>query len=309
MTHSLATVINFCSNDWRFLSACVESARRFSQQIIISVCDHFFNGEPENYALLEHFYKLMPDCLFLEFHFDNENPYGRAAPIAAEDLDGVHHWHNTGRLIPYYFLESEVESVLYLDADEIIDADRFQTWLDGFDHRSYSGLRLASYWYFREARYQATAQADISLLVKRSVLSPDAILDPDERMGLYCQLSGEKKMDVLGLDGRPLVHHYSWVRTKEEMLKKTRTWGHHWERDWTRLIDEEYAKGFTGKDFARGFEYVEIEPFWNPLEQQIPELDPIDLEKHIENVKSFYNVRRITPEEIFRMDLEQQLRI
>lgn len=65
----------------------------------------------------------------------------------------------------------------------------------------------------------------------------------------------------MGLDKKPLAHHYSWVRTKGEMLKKVETFGHKSDRDWVALVEKEFSHEFSGKDFVSGYEYETVEPY------------------------------------------------
>jgi hypothetical protein len=51
------------------------------------------------------------------------------------------------------------------------------------------------------------------------------------------------------------MHHYSWVRTKEEMLRKVKAWGHTNDKDWNTLIEEEFSREFNGKDFVHGYNF------------------------------------------------------
>jgi hypothetical protein len=89
------------------------------------------------------------------------------------------------------------------------------------------------------------------------------------------------------------------------MLKKTGCWGHHWEREWANLIDEEYKRGFNGKDFVRNYAYEEIKNPFDPLKHVLPETSSkISLEEHIQNLSQFPNVKRVDPKEIFRRDIE-----
>ena len=170
--HSIASVISFCTNDYRFLQECVDNARLFSKQIIISVSDHFFNEEEENFSLLERIYKQFNDCLFVEFAFNSEKPYGKLTPLDTDCPDFVHHWHNSARQIPFYFLAHEIDYVIFFDSDEIADGKKIAEWLNGFNYQEFSALRFASYWYFREAKYQATTMADTALMVKKAVWNP-----------------------------------------------------------------------------------------------------------------------------------------
>jgi hypothetical protein len=302
--HQLATVINFCTNDHRFLNECVKNAKCFSSQVVISICDHFFNGEEENYALLESIYHEFQDCLFIEYEFDLNSPYGRTTPFPEEDLEAIHHWHNSGRLVPFYFLDESIEYIFFLDVDEIADGPKFNEWLDSLNYQQFSALRFCSYWYFREAQYRATTFPVTSLMVKKAGLDPDLLLNLDERMGAFYSLPGKKNLSARGLDEKPLVHHYSWVRTKEEMLRKTRCWGHHWERDWNQLIEEEYSREFNGRDFVRYYEYVAVDPHFDPMALPPPKtMSKIPLDQHVENLKTFANVKRVNAQDIFRLDL------
>ena len=64
-------------------------------------------------------------------------------------------------------------------------------------------------------------------------------------------------------EGTPFVHHYSWVRTKEEMLKKVENWGHKHDKNWTSLIEEEFSRPFNGTDFVHGYSYNIVENKFN----------------------------------------------
>ncbi len=306
MSHNIATVISFCSNDWRFLERSIQEAKYFSKQIVIACCDHFFDGTVEDLAFLEECYRKYSDCCFVEYHFDPAQPYGRAAPLALEDLNGVRHWHNTARLVAFYALAPEIETILFLDADEIVEGLRFANWLDQFPYLDFTALRFASYWYFREARFCATTFSDTSLLVNRSSITSEHLLDADERAGYFLRANGNK-LQQISLE-KPLMHHFSWVRTQEEMIKKTASWGHHWERDWKALIEEEYARAFNGRDFIRQYEYAAVEPLFDPLSLHKPNLPAIDLQTHLDRLPNFPNVQRLTAKEAFRLELALHLK-
>jgi hypothetical protein len=301
-----ASVITFCSNEWRFLDQCIEQARLFSSQILIPVCDHFFNGDQEDYALLEWFYNKHPTCTFLEFHFDPNQPYGLFSPLNEDDCDANHHWHNSGRLVAFYFLEPEIKNVLFLDVDEIPDGTKFAQWLNHVQFEDCAAFRFCGHWYFRQAEFQSLEIPDTSLFIQKKVLTPELLLTIDERTGTFWKAEGNKKRQVKGLQDETLFHHYSWVRTKEEMLKKTASWSHHWERDWKTLIEEEYAREFTGVDFVRKYHYQTVTPFFDPLKLTKPNLSPIDYDTHLTNLSQFSNVRRVSAQDIFRLDLKHR---
>ena len=170
----LATIINFSSNEALFLKACLEEALLFSDQIIIPLCDHFFDGTPENRELLEAIYAAHPEVQFIEYAWCKENFYGGHP---------TNYWHNLSRLIGWAFLLPEIDYVLFLDVDEIVEGRRFAHWLKHFPLTNYAALRMACYWYFREAKYQALQWEDTPLLISKTALHYDAIMHPYERAG------------------------------------------------------------------------------------------------------------------------------
>lgn len=275
----IATIINYCTNDYRFLRYCIEEAQKFSKQIIIPVCSHFFNGEPENRALLEQSYRDHPDVQFIEFAYDEE-PYGIYCPLTSSDEDWSHYWHSTARYIGFHYVK-DCDYVLFLDVDEIVEADRFMRWLQEFKIDDYDALRLSSYFYFGRPSQRAIDRFPLNaLLVRRTCIeSPEMILDILERKGLYDQIQGRKLTEVMGLDGRPLVHHYSWVRTPEELRQKVRTWGHRHDQDWMQLIEEQ-------RDIF-GFKYESVDVMHDVLQKNsLREGSKASVEKV--NRKSFF---------------------
>lgn len=252
--HRLSTVVNFCSNESRFIQATLEQALLFSQQVIVPVCDHFFDGTPENRKLLEKVYAAFPSCLFVEYPF-------QVPKKVLKKADPAHFWHSLSRLIGFSLLAEDVESVLFLDADEVPDGPRFAEWLDCSDYQQHTALKLANYWYFRDSCHQAVQTEDSVVLVQKRALESDLLLHKDERDALYNLLPGPKRRNVTGVDGRPMFHHYSWVRTEEEMVKKVRAWGHKGDRDWASLVNEEFTSPFKGTDFVHGYTYRSVKPF------------------------------------------------
>lgn len=234
----------------------MEQASLFSNQVIVPICDHFFDGVPENRPLLEQIYAAFPKVLFVEYPFI---PHRIPKKIFAK-IDPAHFWHSLSRLIGASALEEGIEMVLFLDADEIPEAARFIEWLGCSDYQLHTVLKFANYWYFREARYQAEIWEDSPVFVQRRALDPPLLLCQEEREAIYDSLPGPKRRMVVGVDGKPMLHHYSWVRTEEEMLRKVRAWGHREDRDWETLIRQEFSSPFKGTDFVHGYRFQTVEP-------------------------------------------------
>ena len=260
----------------------IEALRPFSDQILISLCTHRFDGTPENN---QKYFDKIHDCTFVEYAF-SDRLYGTEQYIDPNSLLYHHHWHNTSRLVPTYFLDSEIEYVLFLDADEIIDTKRFMQmdWPQ-------DACRLASYWYFRDPSFQATTWSDSIALLEKKHVNPDILLHPKERTGWIKTLNG--KSMVLGQDQKPLVHHYSWVRTQAEMLEKVKCWAHGFEDDWQNLIEKEMSSDFSGTDFVYGYDYKKVKPF----------IDPFQTKSNQSGKPSI--VHHVTPRDIYNLEVQR----
>lgn len=267
--HPISTIVNFCSNERRFIKACLEQVSIFSSEVIVPVCDHFFDGTPENRGLLEQIYTAFPDCLFIEYPFIPQ----KIPKKFWKTVDPAHFWHSLSRLIGYSFVDEEIETVLFLDADEIPEGKRFAEWLDCSDYKQHTALKLANYWYFREACNQALRFEDSIVLAQKRALESEILLKQEERDAIYNLLPGPKRRNVTGYDGAPMFHHYSWVRTQEEMLKKVRAWGHKGDRDWVQLVNEEFAAPFRGTDFIHGYSYKSVKSFFD-IRLEEPRFEP-----------------------------------
>lgn len=250
----VAAVINFCTNESRFLTATITEASRFASQILVSVSDHFFDGTVENLELLDQIYRSFPGCTFIQYPFIPQKIPRRLF----KDISHEHFWHSVSRLVAAQFLSPSIESVLFIDADEVPDGRRFQSWLEDSDYRQHTALRLSNYWYFREPKYQATSWENSVLLVQRRSLENSLLLADRERDAIYDELPGPKRSHVTDANGEPMFHHFSWVRTREEMLKKVTSWGHKADRDWASLVEKEFLGPFSGRDFVHGYEFKTV---------------------------------------------------
>lgn len=277
----IASVVSFCTNDLRFLDQCIRGLRCFSSQIVIPICDHFYNGQPENLELLGKIYAKYPGIDFIEFAYSNEEVYGTPAKLIPGSPGWACHWHNSARLIGTFFLMHSITHVLFLDVDEIFTS--------GFEVDDYDAIRFATYWYFKSATKAATVFPNGPLLVKKKHLTAELLLNEDERAGMFHKIQGKKRKEY-SPNEKPIVHHYSWVRPRDEMLLKVRSWGHHWERDWENLIDQQ-------SDFVRGYKYRDVPLFFDPLKEKItlPQ-------------KKKKPQNRLTPKDFARLEIEKIIR-
>lgn len=281
---TIAAVINYCTNDYRFLARACAEVSSFALQTLIPVCDHFFDGAPENRPLLDTTYAEHPHALFLEFAFDQKElytPYIRRDP---QDEDWGALWHSTARYLSFLYLDDAIEYLLFLDADEILEGKKFAEWLQKENYQKWDALWFSAYCYGSSPSKRAPDIQQTALLVKRSSISPLKIFNAQERFGLFAGLSGPKRLQITGCDGKPMIHHYSWVRPKEESLKKARTWGKKHLCNW-----EEWLENFQQMDC------LEVTPYFDPLSVPIPSVFP--------ECAPFPNVIRVNRQIAFRKEL------
>lgn len=245
MKHPITTVINYCTNDSKFLNHCITEASKFSQQVIIVYSSHFFDGTPENQDLIAQNLNDNPNATFIEFPFNPEK----------EAQFNANYWHNMFRWIAVNHTFPTSGYILFLDADEIVESTLFTPWLDTLLYKKYDAIKFENYWYFREPTFQATTTEESVIMVKKSSINPRNLFSQSERHALA---KGKTLRHTLSLNQTPMIHHYSWVRTQEEMIKKVTTWGHKHDRDWTVLITEEFSHPFSGKDFVHGYSYKTV---------------------------------------------------
>ena len=245
----ISTLINYCTNDYGFISACIREASLFSDEVIVPYTDHFYDGSLENLELLQATIQENPKARFLFFPYD-------------PDLDVLpQHWVTYARVAGWKASNPNTDFILFLDADEVVDGSRFLQWLDVFPLSKMNVIKLANYYYFRETKYQAESFEDSVVLARKKYLTEPMIMDFLDRDKSYRDIAEPKARMVLGKDQKPMIHHYSWVRSEEEMIKKVSTWGHSHERNWVQLVKDEFANGFKGVDFVHGYTYKTVDPF------------------------------------------------
>lgn len=279
----IGVIINFCTNDYPFLNSCVDGVSPIASEIIIPVCDHFFDGKGEDKKILEHIYAELQGVRFFEFPYDFERSfYGSHSSV---------YWHNLARMIGTFFLSKEIEYVLFLDCDEVADPTKLFQWVNSFPYEEYEAIQFANFWYFRESHWQAIHLEATPLLMKKKAIDGQLLLNEGERGGMFELTKGNKIHKALSHDETPFFHHYSWVRTKEQLLSKVRSWSHSWERNWTELVEEEFSRPFSGTDFVHGYTFQQVSPFISidlhqmPVHNLSPRLDHVRYLTHKDLIK------------------------
>lgn len=248
----ISTILHYSTIDFRFLDTNLTQLSKVSDEIIIPICDHLFDGEPEEQELLVKTYEIAakyPKCSV--YLFEWQGPKNNPG-----------YYHNLSRALGTSVAKNDW--LLFVDTDEIID-DSFKEWFEKNKTSQTNGYWLTCYWYFREPIYQATRTEAAGLLVRKKYCNWDLEIR-DERQQLFNSIPyflDGNYTPILSEEGTPIVHHFSWVRNKKEMLKKVQNWGHKYDKDWKSLVEEEFSRSFNGTDFVHGYSYKVVENKFN----------------------------------------------
>lgn len=248
----IATIINYCTNDYRFIKNCIDAVLPFSSQVLVPVADHFFDNTPEDLNLIKLSCEENEGAEFLGYEYTHDE---KTPPIK---------WHNTSRSIGAANLADDIDWVLFLDSDEIVNTELFTKWLADtttLKFNIFDSFKLANYWYWREPIYRAKEIEDSAVLIRRSSINIDVNNRYLEREQFQFQNTPRNVMH----DDQPMIHHYSWVRTKEQMLRKVKSWSHTHERDWASLVEEEFSRDFNGTCFVKTYEFEKVEAYFNKV--------------------------------------------
>lgn len=293
---SLATCISFCTYDYRFLKKNIEEVSCFSDQIIVSVSTHFFDGREENQKLLEHCFAEHPDVLFVQFDYRPNTVYTPYRTSSPTDPNWALYWHSIARMTTIPFLRDSIEYVLFIDSDEIFEGMRFKERLSAKSHENFRAVRLGCFPYgvLPSQRGKAVNQV-LPLLVRKDELRPLSMIQPGDRMGIFRSIDEPKSID----DRPSCIHHYSWTRTKEELERKVESWGHRHDNNWKEILKKCFTEGPQPELYPAEFSYETAPVYFNPLAVQMP--------VQLRVPKQRDHIKKITPEEFIKFFILKEL--
>lgn len=287
----LATLVSYCSLERAFIGDLVRNAVKFSDVVVVSIGTRLYKGPPED---VEELFKR--DILSAV-----SDPEDRAklhlatygVPMHIPSDMHTSHFHDLARLVGFRQAQSVLGAtkpdfwVLFLDADEVPDGDRFKTWLDlspGNLSDTSAMYKFSNYWAFLHPRLVSEDHEDSVFMAHSSLLTRDALMHPRERDGIYLSQPQADRVrllrNVVGIeDSFPMFWHYSWVRgisppgSEAELREpaplgwldaaeagiraKVRGWGHRGDRDWESVISETFqgmreTRRWPERDFVHG---------------------------------------------------------
>jgi hypothetical protein len=252
---STGVIINFCSNEKCFLDSLIKECSHFANEIVISYGDILYNGDHEDLGFLEIYKSLYPHVKFVQYHVDLSKPHSEMRGVINRPTA---YWHNLARDTAVKALSRDIEWVFVIDADEIPDGMRVKEWLNFTKLNSSCCYKIATYWYFKLPIFQAKTFEDSILLIHKKHLTENNLYGDFERDFTIVNSGAILQRMNMGLDGKPLWHHYSWSRSKDGIRKKVSSWAH--ANDIFKGVNVEDVINYIYKndgvnDFVHGYDY------------------------------------------------------
>ncbi len=221
----ISVIIPYCSFERDLIDDVVKSLEGF--EIIIISLTHTFDGKEDDTSYIE----TLPVKRILIPWF--KHPANR-------------YWINTMRLIG--FSRATKDWLLFMDSDEVLNnKDEFMNFFKTVNEDT--SYKMGNYWYFLSKKRRSKTLEDSIVLIHRKWIHADLFKKYDlERE--YLVAKNHKRNVGNWFD------HYSWVRSKDVLLKKVDSWAHKNEKPWKSLIEKAFSEDIlTTKDFVHNYEY------------------------------------------------------
>jgi len=243
----MEAVILYSTNDYRFFDTCISNLIKCNIRCHVVTYSHMWNGDEENHELLNKSINSFKNNNLVNFYnidwHPNESPW---------------YWEAMGRYLVTQEISNECEYILYIDIDEIVDVDKFTKWIQSKEYLNHDCIKIAGYWYWREPIYQSGPE--YNTVMTRASIAKQLHLEPGGRE-IYFRCSPKQHYTDIN---NPVIDHYSWVRTKKQMLNKVSNWGHAGDRgDWKSLVEEEFSRPFNGKTFINDYTFKTVKNKYN----------------------------------------------
>lgn len=280
MTDPLFCVIISNVDDLKFLHAGLSEYAHLFTTISIAIGNHAWDGTPEDARAIASF-KALCSCEYVNAIVTTYNVPEDADVHRKAFVKPEMYWEAHARnlalqalLTKHGIVAVKAGYTLFIDSDEILDAAAFAAFVASGEMQRSPAMKLANYWYWREPILRAKCYfEDSAVLIRGSAFIDDndgsssALFSNHGRHGLITTAISKgltTSRAVRGLNGRPMLHHYSWVRTKADMLKKVSVWGHRSDRsDWKELVEKEFSGPFSGTDFLKGLSFEKVKNRFN----------------------------------------------
>lgn len=247
--NEFSTVIRFSSLDDPFIDQCIDNVVGISNKVVLICFDKLYDGKSD----LEGISSIINR---------NKSKNVEFQIISFDELNKEKMVKQSGWIVKgFNYVKHSAPYILFIDGDEIAEKNKLLFWKKRFNTTFYS-LRFTCFWYFREPVFQAQKLEYSPLMVSANFLN--FLLSANSEIALKQQFDRNfYDFSDLMYTNDVIFHHYSWVRTKKQMLTKVKNWGHKNDKDWVSLVEKEFSREFNGSDFVHGYEYKTVQNIFN----------------------------------------------
>lgn len=286
--NDISVVINYCTLERDFLNNCLSECLKFSDDVVVSYGSHFYNGTIEDHAHIQSQIIKFPTIQFVEYRVDVSIDLSKQKGVINRPFA---YWHNLARWTGVNNCKKN-NWLLFLDVDEIPDGERFKSFLNNNPLDDDCNYSIANYWYFKSPNFQAVEIEETAKLINYKYITIDSIFGDCEREHIRDNSARNTHHFVTGQDGLPLIHHFSWVRTQDALLRKIKSWGH---ADDIKNHDEYVDRIFMNKninDFVHRYSYKYVYNQFglgiNTCDYSYPMSEPFNVEVDLIRNRSKY---------------------
>lgn len=181
--------------------------------------------------------------------------------------DRPYEMHNMSRVCGYEHAVHAnpcVSWVLFLDGDEVPDGESFSVWWRTNTRDSDVAYKFSNYWYFLLSTLRADQTEDSVLMIHSKNIRPHTLLYGERERDSLLQDCPSVHRRMVDRSAGSMFHHFSWVRSRKDLVKKVTTWGHKGDRPWKQLLEHCWAMmdemGVTPRvDFVHGYRLVVVD--------------------------------------------------
>jgi hypothetical protein len=258
---NIGVVISTSPTEKRFTRAQLKECAKFATHTVVCLGSHRYDGiTPEPIDTFLDIIVEFPDVQFVVYTVKPKDEFYN--PL--QSRPGAY-WHNVARIAGTQKLPQDVNWVMYLDGDEIPDGELMCEWMNYTSDkvRPTDVFYLANYWYFKDPTMRAMSLEESIPVVCKAILGDNdnivrILMNDNERFGFKLLQGVTIHNHVVSPSGTPMLHHYSWVRTKDDLLKKVCTWGHAKDKPWKQMVEDSWGESFVSRDFVHGYIHTPV---------------------------------------------------
>lgn len=300
-------------NDFRFLPILMNQLDFICSKVVFIYSEYLFNQQVQDKKKLQQIFEL-PNKLGLTSKFEfvkYDIDFNVDEFFVSEYKNSPkRYWINKARMDGLDYIEKDAKWVLLIDSDEIPDSENFLKWADTIDwddieNKNIFTLNFDNYVYFWKNCYIKNETENSIVLLNEKVFRNKKKFEPlflneFERTVFYKFIPENYCMMNIKFNNKCLFHHYSWVRTLEEMKSKVLNWGH---SDDHLFVEIEFDGEQNEKDRKIMMNYMYANYFAHKFIDENPEFNTDDNKQKlimyqniVDKFKKIKKINKLYPE-------------